>query len=112
MLKLYPQDRRLYLIKPAVESDKFMLICGPAPVISEELHFFVYCRVIGCYYAAVAVCPEILAWIKTEASRIADASNYCISVSCAKGLGAISNNLQIMLFCYLLYPIHIFRLPA
>ncbi len=107
MLELDADDRRLDLVEPAVEPDLFVMITHLAAMVPQAQQMLCKIIIICDHHASVAVSAEVLAREKAEAAKITDSAGLFPMIFGAKGLRAILDDLEAVLFCEFHKPIHV-----
>src|SRR5258708_7709008 len=107
MAKLNAQNGRLNFVQPAVPSWFHAVVTRGLAVGSQSAQPRVRFRCIGDDHASVAVPAQILRWIKTDTSQIAERSGRLAFVSCAKGLRVVLDDRQAVAFGDFAKGIHI-----
>src|SRR6266446_3134632 len=97
MAKLDAKNRSLYFVQPAIPARLAADIFFRLSMIPQNAQTRRAFRRIGHDHARIATRAQILGWVKTKASDVAQRTGTPALVACANGLRAVFDHLQVLL---------------
>ena len=97
--QLQSENCCLNAVHAAVPADNGVVILATLAVVDEHPNFLSEFRVVGCNSPRLTEGSEILAWVKTKTSRIAETSRTVALIKSTVCLRSVLHHEKTMLFC-------------